>query len=161
MVGRVIFAFSSAVVNSMFPLVAGTRDEERRNLRVIATSLLLVLVTGSVLALGLGFAPAGIWTALFGSGFEIAWEVQPPLSSGAVRHHHNRLLAQCRNHYFRNVLQDREHKLGAAGVQRCGDRSDLPLSFLFARSHPRTVGPDGRPAHLCGNTIPYRIAGNA
>ena len=30
MVGRVIFAFSSAVVNTMFPLVAGTRDEERR-----------------------------------------------------------------------------------------------------------------------------------
>jgi O-antigen/teichoic acid export membrane protein len=78
MVGRVIFAFSSAVVNSMFPLVAGTRDEERRNLRVIATSLLLVLVTGSVLALGLAFAPAGIWTALFGSGFEIAGKYNLP-----------------------------------------------------------------------------------
>jgi O-antigen/teichoic acid export membrane protein len=78
MVGRVIFAFSSAVVNSMFPLVAGTRDEERRNLRVIATSLLLVLVTGSVLALGLAFAPAGIWTALFGSGFEIVGKYNLP-----------------------------------------------------------------------------------
>lgn len=78
MVGRVIFAFSSAVVNSMFPLVAGTRDEERRNLRVIATSLLLVLVTGSVLALGLGFAPAGIWTALFGSGFEMLGKYNLP-----------------------------------------------------------------------------------
>jgi O-antigen/teichoic acid export membrane protein len=43
MVGRVIFAFSSAVVNSMFPLVAGTQHEERRNLKVIATSLMLVL----------------------------------------------------------------------------------------------------------------------
>jgi O-antigen/teichoic acid export membrane protein len=40
MVGRVIFAFSQAVVNSMFPLVAGTGDEERRDLKVIATSLL-------------------------------------------------------------------------------------------------------------------------
>ena len=78
MVGRVIFAFSSAVVNSMFPLVAGTRDKERRNLRVIATSLLLVLVTGSVLALGLGFAPAGFWTALFGSGFEIVGKYNLP-----------------------------------------------------------------------------------
>ena len=78
MVGRVIFAFSSAVVNSMFPLVAGTRDEERRNLRVIATSLLLVLITGSVLALGLGFAPAGFWTALFGSGFEIVGKYNLP-----------------------------------------------------------------------------------
>jgi O-antigen/teichoic acid export membrane protein len=78
MVGRVIFAFSSAVVNSMFPLVAGTRNEERRNLRVIATSLLLVLVTGSVLALGLRFAPAGIWTALFGSGFEMVGKYNLP-----------------------------------------------------------------------------------
>jgi O-antigen/teichoic acid export membrane protein len=78
MVGRVIFAFSSAVVNSMFPLVAGTREEERKDLRVIATSLLLVLVTGSILALGLGIAPAGIWTAFFGSGFEIVGKYNFP-----------------------------------------------------------------------------------
>jgi O-antigen/teichoic acid export membrane protein len=71
MVGRVIFAFSSAVVNSMFPVVAGTRDEERRNLSLIATSLLLVLAIGSVLALGLRLAPAWIWTAFFGSGFQL------------------------------------------------------------------------------------------
>jgi len=72
MVGRVIFAFCSAVVNSMFPLVAGTRHEERRNLKVIATSLLLVLGTGLVLALGIGIVPAGLWTSFLGSGFEIA-----------------------------------------------------------------------------------------
>ncbi len=78
MVGRVIFAFSSAVVNSMFPLVAATRGEEREDLRVIATSLLLVLITGSVLALGLGIAPAWIWTTFFGSGFEIAGQYNFP-----------------------------------------------------------------------------------
>jgi O-antigen/teichoic acid export membrane protein len=72
MVGRVIFAFSSAVVNSMFPLVAGTKDEERKDLKVIATSLLLVLGIGSALALGLGLAPSGIWTRFFGSEFAIA-----------------------------------------------------------------------------------------
>jgi O-antigen/teichoic acid export membrane protein len=72
MVGRVIFAFSSAVVNAMFPLVAGTNDESRRDLRVIATSLLLVLGTGSLLALGLGITPSSVWTSLFGSDFEIA-----------------------------------------------------------------------------------------
>jgi O-antigen/teichoic acid export membrane protein len=33
MVGRVIFAFSSSVVNSMFPLVAGTKDEEEKTSR--------------------------------------------------------------------------------------------------------------------------------
>jgi O-antigen/teichoic acid export membrane protein len=78
MVGRVIFAFSSAVVNSMFPLVAGTRDEERRDIRIIATALLLVLGTGSVLALGLGIAPSGMWTTFFGSGFEIAGKYNLP-----------------------------------------------------------------------------------
>ncbi len=72
MVGRVIFSISQAVVNSMFPLVAGTREEERKDLTVIATSLLLVLSIGSALAIGLRLAPAWIWTALFGAKFAIA-----------------------------------------------------------------------------------------
>jgi hypothetical protein len=71
MVGRVIFAFSSAVVNSMFPLVAGTNDEQRKDLKVIATSLLLVLSIGSAVALTLRLTPASIWTDFFGSGFLI------------------------------------------------------------------------------------------
>ena len=78
MVGRVIFALSSAVVNSMFPLVAGTKDEERKDLRVIATSLLLVLTIGCTLALGLRLAPAAIWTTFFGSGFGIAGKYDLP-----------------------------------------------------------------------------------
>jgi O-antigen/teichoic acid export membrane protein len=78
MVGRVIFAFSQAVVNSMFPLVAGTGDEERRDLKVIATSLLLVLSIGSSVALVLRFAPASIWTAFFGAGFKIAGKYDLP-----------------------------------------------------------------------------------
>ena len=72
LVGRVVFAFSSAVVNTMFPLVAGTRSEERKDHRVLATSLLLVSGIGLALALGLWLAPAGIWAALFGSQFAIA-----------------------------------------------------------------------------------------
>jgi hypothetical protein len=71
MVGRVIFAFSSAVVNSMFPVVAGTRTEERKNLTLITTSLLLVLAIGSVLALGLLLTPASIWKIFFGAGFAL------------------------------------------------------------------------------------------
>jgi O-antigen/teichoic acid export membrane protein len=78
MVGRVIFAFSSSVVNTMFPLVAGTRDVERKDFRVIATSLLLVLGTGSVLALGLSIAPASLWTSFFGSGFSIVGQYNLP-----------------------------------------------------------------------------------
>ena len=78
MVGRVIFSFSSAIVNTMFPLVAGTRDEERRNIRVISTSLLLVLGIGTILVLGLGVAPSGVWTTFFGTGFEIAGRYNLP-----------------------------------------------------------------------------------
>jgi O-antigen/teichoic acid export membrane protein len=71
MIGRVIFAFSSAVVNSMFPVVAGTGHEERKNLSLIATSLLLVLSVGSVFALGLRVTPGWVWTMFFGSSFTL------------------------------------------------------------------------------------------
>jgi O-antigen/teichoic acid export membrane protein len=71
MVGRVIFTMTSAVVNTTFPLVAGTTREDRRDLRVIATSLLLVLGSGAGLALALCVAPPWVWTHLFGSGFQV------------------------------------------------------------------------------------------
>ncbi len=69
MVGRVIFTMSSAVVNTTFPLVAGTSEEERKDLKVIATSLLLVLGSGAGLALALCAAPPWLWMKLFGAGF--------------------------------------------------------------------------------------------
>ncbi len=72
MVGRVIFTMTSAVVNTTFPLVAGTSEEDRRDLRVITTALLLVLASGAGLALALCVAPSWVWTKLFGSSFEIA-----------------------------------------------------------------------------------------
>jgi O-antigen/teichoic acid export membrane protein len=78
MVGRVIFAFSSAVVNTTFPLVAGTRDEERKDLRVIATALVLVLGIGTLLAFSLCITPAWVWTELFGKGFQISGEYGMP-----------------------------------------------------------------------------------
>jgi O-antigen/teichoic acid export membrane protein len=78
LVGRVIFAFSWAVVNTMFPIVAGTRGQQRRDHGVLGTSLLLVLAIGSVLALGLRVAPATIWTSLFGSQFVMAGQYGLP-----------------------------------------------------------------------------------
>ncbi len=78
LVGRVIFTFSSAVVNTMFPLVAGIRQEERKDHRVLVTSLLLVAAIGSALALGLRLAPAGIWTTFFGPQFAIAGKYSLP-----------------------------------------------------------------------------------
>jgi O-antigen/teichoic acid export membrane protein len=71
LVGRVIFVLSAAVVNSTFPIVAGTRAEERKDLRVIATSLLLVLGMGSIASLVMWIAPAALWTTLLGPGFQI------------------------------------------------------------------------------------------
>ncbi len=82
LVGRVIFAFSSAVVNSMFPIVAGTREKERKGHGVLATSLLLVAAIGSFLALALRVAPAGIWTTFFGPQFAIAGKYSLPYLLG-------------------------------------------------------------------------------
>jgi O-antigen/teichoic acid export membrane protein len=78
MVGRVIFSFSQAVVNSTFPLVAGTSNEERRDLRVIATSLGLVFGVGVAISVGLCIAPAELWTHLFGADFSIAGKYNLP-----------------------------------------------------------------------------------
>jgi len=78
MVGRAIFSFSQAVVNSTFPLVAGTSNEERRDLRVIATSLALVLGVGVAISVALCIAPAELWTHLFGADFSIAGRYNLP-----------------------------------------------------------------------------------
>lgn len=72
MVGRVTFASSTAIVNGMFPVIAGTKPEERKDLSLIGTALLLVVGVGSVIALGLHFSPPWVWTTLFGPSFQIA-----------------------------------------------------------------------------------------
>jgi O-antigen/teichoic acid export membrane protein len=71
MVGRVVFSFSQAIVNSMFPLVAATNNEERRDLSVIGSALMLVLSIGCMLALGLRLAPESVWRFFFGAKFQI------------------------------------------------------------------------------------------
>lgn len=79
MVGRVIFTLSSAVVNSMFPIVAGTRlEKDRRGLKVIALSALLIVGMGGFIALGLLVTPASVWTRFFGSGFALGSEYDLP-----------------------------------------------------------------------------------
>jgi O-antigen/teichoic acid export membrane protein len=72
LVGRVIFFFCYAVVNTMFPLMAGAGSEERNSQKLVATSLLTVLAIGSTLAVALRLTPAEVWTSLFGPQFEIA-----------------------------------------------------------------------------------------
>lgn len=70
MVGRVVFAFSWAVVTSMFPIVAETTSrKQREDYGVLGTSLLLVLAICLAFVVVLSLAPAQIWTWLFGSQF--------------------------------------------------------------------------------------------
>lgn len=71
MVGRVIFSGSQAIVNSMFPVVAGSNAEERKNLSLIGTALLSVLAVGAAVTVGLAITPDWLWTTLFGSEFKI------------------------------------------------------------------------------------------
>jgi len=70
--GRVISSCSSAVMNSTFPIVAGTGEKDRNDLRVIATSLMLVLGIGFAITVTLGIMPARWWMFLLGSGFKIS-----------------------------------------------------------------------------------------
>ena len=72
MVGRVISTCSSAVVNSMFPLVAGMRGKGHKGFKVLGTSLLLTLAVGGVITLGLAIAPASTWTTFLGHGFALS-----------------------------------------------------------------------------------------
>ena len=81
LVGRVIFVLSAAVVNSTFPIVAGTRAEERKDLRLIATPLLLVLGIGSFVALVMWMAPPALWTTILGPGFHITGKYDIPYLS--------------------------------------------------------------------------------
>lgn len=72
MVGRVISTCSSAVVNTMFPLVAGTRGKDRRGFMVLSTSLLMTLAVGAVITLGLAVVPSTVWASFLGRGFSMA-----------------------------------------------------------------------------------------
>ena len=73
MVGRVVFAFSWAVVSSMFPIVAETRSRKQRDdYDVLGTSMLLVLAICLTFVVGLSLAPSEIWTWLFGNHFVTA-----------------------------------------------------------------------------------------
>jgi len=73
MVGRVVFAFSWAVVSSMFPIVAETSSRRRQeDYGVLGTSLLLVSAICLLFVVTLSIAPGELWAWLFGSQFATA-----------------------------------------------------------------------------------------
>jgi O-antigen/teichoic acid export membrane protein len=72
MVGRVVFAFSWAIVSSMFPIVAETvRRRQEEDYDVLGTSLLLVLAICLIFVVSLSLAPSDLWTWLFGGRFKV------------------------------------------------------------------------------------------
>lgn len=69
MVGRVVFAFSWAIVSSMFPIAAESRSRRQEDHGVLGMSMLLVcgMCLASIIVLRL--APGSLWTHLFGPQF--------------------------------------------------------------------------------------------
>lgn len=69
MVGRVVFAFSWAIVSSMFPIAAQSRNHKQEAHGVLGTSMALVAGICLVFIAGLRIAPGALWTHLFGPQF--------------------------------------------------------------------------------------------
>jgi O-antigen/teichoic acid export membrane protein len=70
LVGRLVNMCAWSVVNTMFPVSAGTRSSDREARPVLFMSLFLVFLILSVLTLGLWAIPSFLWRTLFGSHFD-------------------------------------------------------------------------------------------
>jgi len=71
LVGRLVNMCAWSVVNTMFPVSAGTAEDEQGGSTVLFTSLLLVFLILSVLIFGLWALPGFVWKMLFGARFEL------------------------------------------------------------------------------------------
>src|SRR5262249_8935042 len=70
LVGRVLNMCTWSIINSMFPLSAGTQAEEREGKPLLLTSLLLVFFTLMFAILCVWLTPSFLWRVLFGAQFE-------------------------------------------------------------------------------------------
>jgi O-antigen/teichoic acid export membrane protein len=71
LVGRVVNMCAWSVVNTMFPVSAGARSEERGARPVLLMSLLLVVLIVACVVFGLWMIPSFIWNLVFGSQFAV------------------------------------------------------------------------------------------
>jgi O-antigen/teichoic acid export membrane protein len=69
MVGRVVFAFSWSIVNSMFPIAAQTHDRKKESHGVLGLTMLMVSSICLIFIVSLRVAPSWIWLRLFGAQF--------------------------------------------------------------------------------------------
>jgi O-antigen/teichoic acid export membrane protein len=69
LVGRVVFAFSWAIVSSMFPIAAESHSRKQDDRGVLGMSMLMVCGICLAFIVGLRIAPGAIWTHLFGPQF--------------------------------------------------------------------------------------------
>jgi O-antigen/teichoic acid export membrane protein len=71
LVGRLVNMCAWSVVNTMFPVSAGTDADEREGQSVLFMSLLLVSAILTVLVTALWMVPNVLWKGLFGGQFEL------------------------------------------------------------------------------------------
>ena len=71
LVGRLINMCAWSVVNTMFPVSAGSKGDDSDGSPVLFTSLSLVFLILSVLIFGLWMVPSFLWKTLFGAHFEV------------------------------------------------------------------------------------------
>jgi O-antigen/teichoic acid export membrane protein len=71
LVGRVVNMLAWSVVNTMFPVSAGTGSEEHRARPVLMTSLMLVSLVILLVVSGLWAVPSFIWNLVFGAQFQL------------------------------------------------------------------------------------------
>lgn len=69
MVGRVVFAFSWSIVNSMFPIAAQTHNRKKDDHGVLGLTMLIVFSICVIFIVSLRVAPSWIWLRLFGARF--------------------------------------------------------------------------------------------
>jgi hypothetical protein len=71
LVGRVVNMCAWSVVNTMFPVSAGTRSEDHEARPVLLTSLLLVFLIIVLVVFGLWAVPSFLWNTIFGARFAL------------------------------------------------------------------------------------------
>jgi O-antigen/teichoic acid export membrane protein len=69
LVGRLVNMCAWSVVNTMFPVSAGVRSNDRESRPVLLTSLLLVFLILAFLIVGLAIVPGFLWRTIFGAHF--------------------------------------------------------------------------------------------